>query len=174
MRQIRDQLDEMKAQELSLAICDHIRKIPAFTRAEHVFLYYPFGREVNILPLLDEERTFYFPKVFGKDMIFVRYDEDVVFQKSAFGIMEPMGAQADGTPRKKTCVIVPGLAFDNAGYRVGYGGGYYDRFLATKPGTAIGICYDFQCVEDVPHADWDIPVDHVVTPGGWKAINKGE
>ena len=171
MRQIRDRLDEMQAQDLSLAICDHMREIPVFARAEHVFLYYPFGREVNVLPLLDEEKTFYFPKVFGKDMIFVRYDEEVTFIKSAFGILEPMGDQADRTPPEETCVIVPGLAFDSAGYRVGYGGGYYDRFLASKPGTAIGVCFDFQKIEDVPHADGDLPVEFVVTPSGWKATD---
>lgn len=60
-------------------------------------------------------------------------------------------------------VIVPGIVFDPSGYRVGFGKGFYDRFLKTFTGISVGVAYDFQVMDQVPRDDWDVPVDWLFT-----------
>lgn len=68
--------------------------------------------------------------------------------------------------------LVPGLAFDAAGFRLGYGGGFYDTFLPTFPGTSMGLCRAAQLADHLPHEDYDMPVDEVVTEHGLRALSK--
>ncbi|MDM5315904.1 5-formyltetrahydrofolate cyclo-ligase [Fictibacillus sp. b24] len=63
-------------------------------------------------------------------------------------------------------IIVPGLVFDRRGYRIGYGGGYYDRYLQTYQGLKISLAYSFQTTDTLPHEEFDIPVDHIITEDG--------
>ncbi len=87
-------------------------------------------------------------------------------QKGSFGILEPeLDLNNIVPPEKLDLVIVPGSAFDISKNRMGYGGGFYDSFLT---GTLteckkIAVCFDFQILDEIPHADWDIPVDMIVT-----------
>lgn len=77
------------------------------------------------------------------------------------GIPEP-AAPAPTAPEADV-IVVPGVAFTAGGTRLGYGGGFYDRYLAEATGTRIGLCYDFQIVEDLPAGPHDIPMDRIVT-----------
>lgn len=63
-------------------------------------------------------------------------------------------------------IIVPGLVFDKRGYRIGYGGGYYDRYLQTYQGSKISLAYSFQTTDTLPHEEFDIPVDQIITEDG--------
>ncbi|HXF36758.1 MAG TPA: 5-formyltetrahydrofolate cyclo-ligase, partial [Actinomycetota bacterium] len=84
--------------------------------------------------------------------------------RAAYGALEPAGGEVL-SPQELDAVVVPGLAFDRRGYRVGYGGGFFDRFLPrTRPDAfRVGICFHLQLVEEVPHGAGDEPVDAVVT-----------
>jgi 5-formyltetrahydrofolate cyclo-ligase len=84
--------------------------------------------------------------------------------RTAFGIWEPPEAAREMVvPREDAPVIVPGIAFDREGYRLGYGGGYYDRFLAHHRGLKIGLAYDCQIADQLPHEIHDVPMNYIAT-----------
>lgn len=80
-----------------------------------------------------------------------------------FGILEPTESCPLARPGADSVCMVPGWCFDREGMRIGYGKGYYDRFLRTYAGRTVGLCYADCCCERLPHGPWDIPVQRVVT-----------
>lgn len=89
----------------------------------------------------------------------------------SFGIPEPDPERAPLATEAPGLVLVPGLAFDRVGFRLGYGGGYYDRYLAAHPAVwSIGLAYDFQVLEELPAAAWDRPVHALLTPSAFLEI----
>ncbi len=83
--------------------------------------------------------------------------------EAPFGLREPEDPEwAD--PASVSCIVVPGVAFDGAGHRVGHGGGHYDRMLAGTAAVKIGVAFDFQVFDSVPHSPHDVMMDMVVTP----------
>ena len=103
----------------------------------------------------------------GRPLLFRRFRPGDVLAETMWGIREPLPSAPEVFP---DVVLTPLLAFDNAGYRVGYGGGFYDRSLAAlrsvKPVLAIGLAYDEQRIDAVPHLDYDERLDWVLTPSG--------
>ena len=102
------------------------------------------------------------PKVVGDTMIFVWMDDLTAVEKGYSGIPEPVSVTpvADDPT---ALVLMPGLAFDPAGHRCGYGGGFYDKFLASEPEhPTLALCYDFQMLPHLETDDYDIPVDCVL------------
>jgi 5-formyltetrahydrofolate cyclo-ligase len=102
----------------------------------------------------------------GAKLDFLGTDPGAELRPGAYGIPEPASSVLHVMPGALDLVIVPGLAFDDAGRRVGSGGGYYDHTFATARGATqrlIGLCYDFQIVERCPAEAHDLPVDIVVT-----------
>ena len=101
------------------------------------------------------------PKVCGREMRFVAVRDLSTLAPGAMGIPEPPDEPAAGDER--ALILMPGLAFDKSGHRVGYGGGYYDRYLARHPlHTLIALCYDFQLVDAIDRAEHDMPVHQVI------------
>ena len=130
--------------------------------ASNIALYYPIKGELDPLPLVNMiGRSFFLPKVVGRDLRFGKVDSALV--KGAFGIMEPK--EAPFTFEDMDLFVVPAVAYDEEGYRLGYGGGYYDRLLKRKlpHQVAVGVCFDVQLVGSLPKDPWDVPVDVVVT-----------
>ena len=130
---------------------------------KRIFVYLSFSSEAPTDKLVERltERgwTVYCPRVEGKIMVAVEYGEDLAL--SDFGIREPIGQAYLG---KIDAAIVPMLAVDERGGRLGYGGGYYDRFLRERPETLrIAYGFDFQIVKQVPTEEHDIKMDGVVT-----------
>ena len=99
------------------------------------------------------------PRVEGKNLAVVPFGECSV---GAFGVEEPLGAAADIVPQ---VTVVPLLAVNPRGYRIGYGGGYYDRFLADKPTLKVGLGYGFQ-TEEFQEDVWDVPLDIFICERG--------
>ncbi len=97
-------------------------------------------------------------------MFFARSREELV--PGAFGVMEPRDSAiaADGSPFD--LILVPGMAFDRSGGRLGRGKGYYDRYLAAASGFKAGVCFDDQVVGEIPREAHDVPMDALVTPSG--------
>ena len=94
-------------------------------------------------------------------MRFLRFDGTTPVALGYKGIPEPLSGEiADD---RDALVLMPGLAFDPQGHRMGYGGGFYDRFLAREPHPTIALCYDFQLLPDLPVQAHDIPVDAVLS-----------
>jgi 5-formyltetrahydrofolate cyclo-ligase len=135
--------------------------------ATTVMLYYPLSDEVDIRVLIDElvgqGRTVLLPRVTGDTtMELRRYSGEADLCEGAFGIMEPVGEVFTDYDNIDVAVI-PAMAYDADGHRLGRGRGYYDRFLAAVPSIyKIGVCFDFQRVPEVPVDTFDVSVDIVV------------
>lgn len=102
------------------------------------------------------------PKVFGDDMKFILLPDLDAVAKGYAGIPEPIadGPEADDP---HALVLMPGLVFDPRGHRIGYGGGFYDKFLSREPKhPTVALCYDFQVLPELETEEFDIPVDLVL------------
>lgn len=127
-----------------------------------LFIYLSFSHEAPtdklIEGFIEEGHIVFCPRIENGEMSAVEYGED--FTVSNLGIREPVGESYEGP---LDVVILPTLAVDCLGNRLGYGGGYYDRFLQGKTALKIAYCYDCQLVKNVPREAWDEPVDVIVT-----------
>lgn len=132
-----------------------------------ILCFYPLETEVNLFALyeklLKEGYRLYFPKTYPEEILFYRIDSMRDFKIGAFQIMEPYSTTDRFLFRNEPCLcIVPGLAFSKDGHRIGYGGGYYDRFLKRKDIFKIGVCFEKQIIEFKPQG-YDVDMDAVIT-----------
>ena len=168
IRQIKRQFTPMQLEELSLPIMARLK--PKLAQTDAVFAYYSLPDEVCTHQLIDslvaDGKTVYLPKVIGDEtMTWFPYHSAQDLKEGAFHIMEPAGVTKESPLCYNLCctILVPGVAFDVAGRRLGRGRGYYDRFLASHPELyKIGVCFDFQKVPEVPSDEYDILVDEVI------------
>ena len=137
-----------------------------YKSAKTIYGYLPYNQEVRTVPMLqkalDDGKKVAVPKVYGDDMKFIYMDDLSAVSEGYAGIPEPT---ADGpvADDQTALVLMPGMAFTKNGDRMGYGGGFYDKFLASEPEhPTVALCYDFQMVEELPTAEYDIPVDKVL------------
>ncbi len=139
---------------------------PAYQQANTIYGYLSYNQEVRTIPILEQAlrdgKQVAVPKVYGKTMRFLLLKDLSLVAPGYAGIPEPI---ADGPVAQdpNALVLMPGLAFDRAGHRIGYGGGFYDRFLAEEPNhPTLALCYGFQLLDHVDTEDFDIPVDYVL------------
>ncbi|APT76621.1 hypothetical protein LN42_09700 [Marinitoga sp. 1137] len=129
-----------------------------------IAIYYPYRKEVNVLNLMElfKDKIFLFPKVISDEkMIFIPVNDINKLKKGKFGIMEPEGTEYT---EDIDIYIVPGVAFDLDLYRLGYGGGFFDRYFSVHKKTQlIGVGFDFQILEKLPVDDHDIQMNLVIT-----------
>ncbi len=138
----------------------------AYRKAKTVYGYLPYNQEVRTVPMLEqalrEGKRVAVPKIYGDTMKFLYLDDLSKVEKNDMGIPEPI-ADIPMAEDKNALVLMPGLAFTKQGDRMGYGGGFYDRFLAEEPDhPTLALCYDFQMVDSLPTEEFDIPVDTVL------------
>lgn len=156
---------------MSGEVARNVLALPAVVDATTVMAFSSFGSEVDTAPIIErlerDGRRVALPRVEGLNIVAVAYRPGDQVKPSSFGAPEPASGEKVA-PGEIDVVIVPGLAFDRAGHRVGYGRGFYDRFLATLRPDAltVGICFFVQLVDEVPHGRGDRPVDLVVTEHG--------
>ncbi len=147
-------------------IRERLSSLPEFAKAGSLLLYYPIKGEPDLTPLfyaiISEGRRLILPKVSGNDMRLITVEDPSQLRKGAYGIPEPSSGQ-ETEPSDVDLAVVPGIAFDRKGYRVGFGKGYYDRLLKKVSAPKVGVAYSFQVLESVPRDEWDEPVDVVVT-----------
>jgi 5-formyltetrahydrofolate cyclo-ligase len=165
-QQMRDLLHQMSADEIAVQnadIMEQIKQCEAFNNAVAVLLFCPMADEPQIQALIEETHTqkqLYLPVVCGSAL---KVGHCMGIQKlhsvNVFGIPEP-----EALPQVPLIdlAIIPGLAFDHSGNRLGRGKGYYDRFLQTIDAYKIGVCYDFQYLPHIPHTDDDIKMDKII------------
>lgn len=137
----------------------------AYQNAATIYGYLSYNQEVRTLPILEQAlrdgKRVAVPKIYGDDMRFIYMTDLSKVEKGYGGIPEPV-ADAPVAQDKTALVLMPGLAFTKNGERMGYGGGYYDRFLAQEPNhPTLALCYDFQIMDCLPTEEYDIPVDIV-------------
>ena len=150
----------LNIEEKSNIIVEKIRKNNNYISAKHVMLFYPMKYELNLLDLLEDEKVFYFPKVSQTDLVVCPNNNN--FEKSKLNIMEPCSNPIN--PELLDLIIVPALAVDKYNYRLGYGGGFYDRFLAKYPNikTLTPIFKEF-IFDEIPHNNYDIKIDFIIS-----------
>ena len=168
IQQIKRQFTPQQLEELSLPVISRLR--PLLADAQTIMAYYSLPDEVNTRGLIDElvaeGKTVLLPKVTGTDtMELRRYTGRADLQEGTYHILEPVGEPFTDYAAIDL-ILVPGLAFDAVGHRLGRGRGYYDRFLRTM-GTVpsvrtLGISFDFQKVDEVPVDAHDIVMDKVI------------
>ncbi len=168
-REIREQKRAMTGEEIlsrSEKLAQLFLATEAYRKAETIYGYLPYNQEVRTVPILQQAlgdgKRVAVPKVLGETMKFI-YMEDLSQVETGYaGIPEPV---ADGpvAEDKNALVLMPGLAFTEKGQRMGYGGGFYDRFLAEEPEhPTVALCYEFQMRDTLPTEDYDVPVDLVL------------
>ncbi len=168
-REIREKKQAMTPEQIAEASRQlgelFVRSEP-YERAKTIYGYLSYNQEVRTLPILEQAmkdgKRVAVPKVYGDQMRFI-YLEDLTRVAPGYaGIPEPV---EDGpvAADPQALVLMPGLAFDPAGHRIGYGGGFYDRFLAEEPDhPTVALCYGFQMMDCLPTEEFDIPVDLVL------------
>ncbi len=166
LTQKRRLLTKEQILEQSALIISQLEQLPCFQSAKTVLLYYPMHNEVNLLPLIKKykkEKTFLFPVVQRKLMTACPYEGNAKMHRGKYNIPEPTTPPYRG---EIDLILVPGVAFDLQGNRLGRGGGYYDRFIKSQPHTTtlVGVAYDFQLVDKVPANRHDQKMHHVITP----------
>jgi len=138
----------------------------AYKNAKTIYGYLPYNQEVRTVPILEraiaDGKRVAVPKVFGETMEFIWLDDLSAVEDGYCHIPEPI-ANEPVADESSALVLMPGLAFDRNGGRMGYGGGFYDKYLSEHPGhPTAALCYGFQMMEKLDMEDHDIPVDVVI------------
>ncbi len=173
MRAARRALPPADVQAFSDAIAERVAALPAFVRARRVGCYMALPHEVQTKELIERCRgagkTVCVPAREAGGYVFARLDEGVATAAGPHGIVQPAEVRPVA-PGEMDLVIVPAVAYDRAGRRLGHGGGHYDRLLSACPGVKVGVAFDVQMVETVPQDAGDVPVDVVVTERAVHAV----
>lgn len=169
----RNAMTTEMVKQKSAAITQKVLMLPEYIEADHVLLYADYRHEVMTKEIFDDailrKKKVYFPKCnpeYGT-MEFYQVVSIRQLENGYKGIKEPVANSEylyHHHKEENTIVIIPGVAFDMNGYRIGYGKGYYDRYLQDKrQATAVALSFAQQLVDDVPHEAYDIRMDKIVT-----------
>jgi 5-formyltetrahydrofolate cyclo-ligase len=172
-RALRASLPKAAIAARSAALCERLLELPALRAAKSVALFDPIVAK-NEVDLRDVDRNLrargvevYYPSIDPEDrvMVFRRVDDPDAMQERGLGFRDP----GPGAPEAEALdvVVVPAIAVDGRGHRIGYGAGFYDRALPryAPPALKVAVAFDFQLAAEVPNGDADVPVDWVVTDG---------
>ncbi|MGG1697285.1 5-formyltetrahydrofolate cyclo-ligase [Bacillus zhangzhouensis] len=175
-RQTLAMLEQMSSEEFkrnAAVLYEHLFQLTAWKQAKTIALTMSRGKEVPTRPLIEkaweEGKTVCVPTCFpeSKEMIFYQYTPQTKMNSSYFGLTEP-DPETSAAVHKEAIdlMIVPGVCFDHQGYRIGYGGGYYDRYLVDYQGETLALCLSVQQIEHVPAETHDMPVSIIVSEKG--------
>jgi 5-formyltetrahydrofolate cyclo-ligase len=153
-------------QQKSAAMASDFFATEEYRNARSIYGYLPYNQEVRTVPILEQAlrdgKRVAVPKCYGDEMRFIWMKDLSAVEKGYAGIPEPIagGPVADD---EEALVLMPGLAFDREGHWIGYGGGFYDKFLARETNhPKVALCYDFQVLDHLETEEFDIPVDKVL------------
>ena len=168
-KEIREQKRAMTPEQIVAASEELAKQFFAsrlYRQAKSVYGYLPYNQEVRTVPILEQSlrdgKRVAVPKVYGDAMRFIWMEDLSAVADGYAGIPEPV---ADGpvADDPSALVLMPGLAFDPQGHRIGYGGGFYDKFLAAEPDhPTLALCYAFQMREHLKTEEFDKNVDCVL------------
>lgn len=160
----KKQLDNCQRKIASDRCFDNLEKCPEFLSAQHVLVFNSLPDEIDTARFIkkwETVKTFYLPRVSGNDLEILPL-EGASMKEGAFHILEP----ANGiccNPDKIELIVVPAIAFDRKGNRIGRGKGYYDRLLKKAACPKIGVGYHFQLFDEIPTEPHDVPMNAIVT-----------
>ena len=166
IRQKKRAMTTAEIEAKSEALGRLFRQTEAYRDARTIYGYLPYNQEVRTVAMLEQAladgKWVAVPKCYGDEMKFIFMEDLSLVEKGYANIPEPI---ADGpiADDETALVLMPGLAFDREGHRIGYGGGFYDKFLAAEPNhPTLALCYDFQMMDHLETEEFDIPVDTVL------------
>ncbi len=165
----RQELSNEEVGEKSQQICARLKKLDIFCRSKNICLYMPVRNEVDVTLLFEivweSKKQLWLPRVDKNtgQMRFFSYGKDTPLMKGMYNILEPDGTRCL-VPDETTLVVMPGAVFSRNRERIGYGGGYYDRFLAENDMCrTVAVCYDFQILKSIPAQLHDIKPEMIIS-----------
>ncbi|MEA5571443.1 5-formyltetrahydrofolate cyclo-ligase [Calothrix sp. UHCC 0171] len=168
----RTQMSASEWREKSDRICTHLQTSPLFLQAKTILAYFSFRQEADLSSLFTQTAKIWgFPRCVGKNMFWhsVEIGNFAALQTGAYGITEPHPHNQIIEPNDVDLILIPSVACDRQCFRLGYGGGYYDRMLASPEWQfqpTIGIVFAFAHLPQLPIASWDKPLQSVCTENG--------
>ena len=163
----KSMLADNERRRAAATVFDLLEKTAAFVLSDNILLYHSLPDELSTLDFIDKWHTrkhFFLPRVNGLNLEILPYDRSTL-HLGAFRIEEPGGDDTTDISGIDM-VVVPAVAFDRSGNRVGRGKGYYDRLLAETRAIKIGVGYGFQLVDEIDAEEHDVPLDYVITEHG--------
>lgn len=154
-------------------VFDRLERSAAFLVAEKILMYHSLPDELTTIEFLNKwgsRKRFYLPRVNGVNLEILPYDQSRL-ELGAFHIEEPSGDDLTD-PAEIELMVIPAVAFDRRGNRLGRGKGFYDRLLGSTSATKIGVGYDFQLFDEIPVEPHDVPMDFVITQKHFITIKK--
>ena len=161
---LRKMLSDYEKKSAAAEVFSRLEKTAAFILAEKILMYHSLPDELSTHDFLSKwssKKRFFLPRVNGVNLDILPYDESRL-ELGSFHIEEPTGNNTVD-PKEIELVIVPGVAYDKKGNRLGRGKGFYDRFLTSTKATKIGVGYEFQIVDDLPAEQHDVKMDMIIT-----------
>lgn len=164
--------------EKSDRICSQIQASVVFQQAKTILAYFSFRQEPDLSSLFTQTKYRWgFPRCVGQSLVWHHWTPKDSLQISAYGIHEPLPDAPTIDPATVDLILVPSVACDRQGYRLGYGGGYYDRLLSSPEWcnkSTIGVIFDFAYLPQLPTQPWDQPLHAVYTESGVGHEKMGE
>ncbi len=162
-------------QEKSKLLCEQLQSLPLFQSAHKILAYFSVRQEPDLSSLFDSSAAWGFPRCVEKELVWHRWSVGDRRQIGSYNILEPEPNSPILSVAKVDLILIPAVACDHQGYRLGYGGGYYDRllsdpFLAKIP--TIGVVFEFAYLPAIPIESWDIPLSLVCTENSVYHLNK--
>jgi 5-formyltetrahydrofolate cyclo-ligase len=162
----RQSLSPQVWQEKSHLLCQRLQSLPLFAKAHTILAYLSVRQEPNLQSLFGSNRRWGFSRCVGKSLVWHLWQVGNPLQIGSYGIPEPPADAPILTPLEVDLILIPAVACDSQGYRLGYGAGFYDRLLSIPAWTAIptiGILFDFACLPQLPVEPWDRKLQAICT-----------
>ena len=178
---LRREMEPSLKQKLDTMICDRFLALTSYRFADTLLMFAPLKDEIDIFPIVRDAlrrgKTVAFPRCNGNDNTMTYYivNDLTQLKEGSYGIREPEPSLPVYDPARSetehTICFIPALVFDREGYRLGYGKGFYDRYLSAYKGTKMGVGYSRCVVDTLPRGRFDTAVDFVLTEKGVISIN---
>lgn len=162
----RQALSSTQWQAKSNLICDRLQTLDVFKQARTIFAYFSFRQEADLNSLFSLKKKWAFPRCVDKSLIWHLWQPGETLVKDRYGISTPVETAPTVPVSTADLILVPTVACDRQGYRLGYGGGFYDRLLCSGVAATIptvGVVFDFAYLEELPVDSWDIKLNFVCT-----------
>lgn len=164
IRRLRMMLSDVEKEQAAAEVFSRLENTAAFMMADNILIYHSLPDELQTISFLrkwSDKKHFYLPRVNGVNLDLLPYVESEL-RRGAYDIEEPSGSDTADVD-DIDLMIIPAVAFDRKGNRLGRGKGFYDRLLATTNATKIGVGYEFQLFDELPSEKHDVPMNIVIT-----------
>jgi 5-formyltetrahydrofolate cyclo-ligase len=165
MREVLKSLRPGEIGERSVKIRSVLKSWRPWVESESVCMFFALAAEADVLSPWPEGKKIFLPRISGDKLVIHHVEDAESLVVGPWGVREP-SAQTLPAGLRADLILVPGMAFDRVGRRLGRGGGYYDRLLAEFAGLRAGVCFEEQILEAIPTEAHDATVDFLITPGG--------